>query len=240
MSLETLDRTPWSFSTVTAHVERIAVAERARTWRGDIFGEDPPRPVEVSDLPRSVVSTTERRARDGVLVALRDGYLRATGRRSTTPVLFRMSDADARWRLHAMDPGLITTTEWREGEFNFSRVALTSPAWEYIDIEVPAFMVKAIWPDFAPDTAHPEQDSSDVSYTTPYIELMHQAIAEFGLGEENQSKKEVLLDWFRTQEVEGEPISANLADAMATLVRLPASQRGGARRPLGPQLSRAS
>ncbi len=30
--------------------------------------------------------------------------------------------------------------------------------------------------------------------------------------------------------VEGEPVSQNLADAMATLIRLPSSQRGGAKR----------
>jgi hypothetical protein len=42
-----------------------------------------------------------------------------------------------------------------------------------------------------------------------------------------------------TQEVEGEPISKNLADAMATLIRLPSSQRGGAKRVEGPDLRKA-
>ena len=139
-----------------------------------------------------------------------------------------------------MDPGLITTTDWRDGEFNFSRVALTGPAWEYIDIEVPVFMVKAIWPDSVLEAILPAQDSSDARYTTPYLDLMRRAIAEFGLGDQNQSKKELLLDWFQRQEIDGELVSGKLADAMATLVRLPASQRGGARRPLGPALSRTS
>ena len=240
MSLEMLDRTLWSFSTALDHVERVAIAERARSWRRDIFGEDPPRPVEVSDLPRSVVSTTERRARDGFLVALRDGYLRATGRRSTTPALFRTSNAEPKWRLHAMDPGLITTTEWREGEFNFSRVALTGAAWEYIDIEVPVFMVKAIWPDFVPEVAQSARDSDDASYTTPYLDLMQAAIARFGITPESQGKKDCLVDWFLEQQIEGEPVSKNLADAMATLIRLPAAQRGGAKRIFGPEFSRAS
>ena len=44
------------------------------------------------------------------------------------------------------------------------------------------------------------------------------------------------MDWFLEQQVEGEPISNKLADAMATLIRLPSAQRGGAKRVLGPDL----
>ena len=54
-----------------------------------------------------------------------------------------------------------------------------------------------------------------------------------------QEKKDSLFEWFLTQEVEGEPISKNLTDAMATLIRLPSSQRGGAKRMDGPDLRRA-
>jgi hypothetical protein len=44
------------------------------------------------------------------------------------------------------------------------------------------------------------------------------------------------VDWFLSQEIEGEPVSNKLADAMATLIRLPSAQRGGAKRGLGPDL----
>jgi hypothetical protein len=50
------------------------------------------------------------------------------------------------------------------------------------------------------------------------------------------SKKENLSDWFLEQPIEGERISRNLADAMATLIRLPSAQRGGAKRVFGPDL----
>ena len=65
---------------------------------------------------------------------------------------------------------------------------------------------------------------------------MQAAIENFRLTPENQSKKENLLDWILTQQVEGEPVSNKLADAMATLVRLPSAQRGGAKRVIGPDL----
>jgi hypothetical protein len=45
-----------------------------------------------------------------------------------------------------------------------------------------------------------------------------------------QAKKENLVTWFLEQEIDGEPVSENLANAMATLIRLPSSQRGGSRR----------
>ena len=68
---------------------------------------------------------------------------------------------------------------------------------------------------------------------------MQAAIAHFGITAENQDKKDCLVDWFLEQQVEGEPVSSNLADAMATLIRLPSAQRGGAKRVLGPDLRQA-
>jgi hypothetical protein len=85
--------------------------------------------------------------------------------------------------------------------------------------------VLAIWPEQR-EAPH----SGPTAYRSPYLDLLDRAIAEWGITEDNQPKKESLLDWFREQTVEEEPVSENLASAMATLVRLPASQRGGARR----------
>ena len=62
------------------------------------------------------------------------------------------------------------------------------------------------------------------------MDMLDQAIAANRITQGYQGKKELLSDWFRDQQVEGEPVSQNLADAMATLIRLPSSQRGGARR----------
>lgn len=87
--------------------------------------------------------------------------------------------------------------------------------------------MQAIWPIPKPvrrTSANPR------SYTTPYIELINRAIIENSLTDIEQSKKEVLVDWFKAQDIEGEPLSDNIAKALATIVRLPSSQRGGGKR----------
>jgi hypothetical protein len=115
-------------------------------------------------------------------------------------------------------------------------VGLTAQNWEFIEIRMPRFLVKAIWPDYLPKTVN---SAADLPYTTPYIELMRAGIDKFGLTTAYQSKKENLSDWFLQQQVEGEQLSRNLAEAMATLVRLPTAQRGGAKRVQGPDLRSA-
>ena len=235
----TLGSSSWSVSAAIAHVERVELEDHARSLYRAISEVHHPLP-ETSELPTEVTRSVRRRARDGLLLALRDGYIRATGRLSTTQALFPDPRAIGSWRLHASDPSLITTTEWRVGEFDFSRWELNGPSWQYIQIEVPEFMVKAIWPDYVPEAPPPEAaGTTDATYTTPYLELMQAAIARFGLTEEKQSKKENLSDWFLEQQIDGEPLSRNLADGMATLIRMPAAQRGGAKRVLGPDLRQA-
>jgi hypothetical protein len=228
----------WSVSVALAHVERVELRDHARSFQRALLGDDHPLP-ETLELTTASARTVRRGARGGLLMALRDGYIRATGRLSTTAALFPEPASGRSWRLHSSDPSLITTTEWRSGEFSFSRWELTGPSWQYIQIEVPDFMVKAIWPDDVPEPARPAQAAAATSYTTPYLELMQAAISRFGLSASNQCKKENLSDWFHEQPIEGEPISRNLANAMATLIRLPAAQRGGARRVIGPDLRRA-
>lgn len=68
--------------------------------------------------------------------------------------------------------------------------------------------------------------------------LMQAAIVHFGISPQNQDKKECLMDWFIEQQIEGERVSSNLAEATATPIRLPFAQRGGAKRVQGPDLRR--
>lgn len=223
----------WSFSVALAHVEDIELRDHTKSLNSAFVGEDHPVPDAI-ELTAASARQVRRRARDGLLMALRDGYIRATGRLSTTKALFVNPATERSWRLHASDPSLITTTEWRCGEFNFSSWDLTGPSWQYIQIEVPDFMVKAMWPDDAPEPAETPREPTAISYTTPYLELMQEAIVHFGLTDDYQSKKENLSDWFFGKQIEGEPISRNIANSMATLVRLPSAQRGGAKRVQGP------
>ena len=85
-------------------------------------------------------------------------------------------------------------------------------------------MVEAIW------TLPPQRPIEPTEYTTPYLELIKRAISENRIDEMDQSKKEALVAWFMDQDVEGVPLSAHLAKAMATIIRMPSSQRGGGKR----------
>lgn len=228
----------WCLVTAIEHVERIEAYEREQDFYRIVSDEEA---IEIGSYPAADAQkrSPTQLSIDGLLLALRDGYVRATGRRSTTRGSCTAAGTET-WRLHATDPFLITTEEWRSGDFDFERLALTGRSWQYIQIEVPDFMVKGIWPDWHEcDGTRPKLDHRLSPYTTPYLELMQAAINRFGLTEENQSKKENLSDWFLEQPIEGERISRNLADAMATLIRLPSAQRGGAKRVLGPDFRRA-
>jgi hypothetical protein len=219
MLLEHLDRTQWSFKDAHAHVERVVAAYRTAEER-----RSPTEPAPAYapwQKPEDPAVRYRREAMEQLLVALRDGDLHAQGRLSTTrkPVFEQSNEP---WHLHSGFHEPISPAQWRHGNFNYDK--LTSLEWQFIDIRMPRFMVKTIWPEPASETASP------MAYTTPYLQLMQEAIASFGLSERCQDKKANIVDWLMRKEVDGEPISQNLADAIATLIRLPASQRGGAKR----------
>ena len=233
MSLQTLDRTQWTYDQALAHVQTVTVARRAVE-----AAKLPPKPAmahQYWNRPQDPAATWKAEAETELLVALRDGDLFAQGRYTEERTHgWGHGAANSGFGLHSGYHTSIRPEQWREGKYFMGQ--LTALNWEFIDIRVPRFIVKAIWLDFVPEAAAPAPDGNVAPYTTPYLELMQAAIAHFGLTAENQGKKECLLDWFVEQQIEGEPVSRNLADSMATLVRLPSAQRGGAKRVLGPDL----
>jgi len=70
------------------------------------------------------------------------------------------------------------------------------------------------------------------AYTTPYLEMMREVIRELDILRENQGKKEAIVALLAKKLADHKltPPSQKLADAMATLVRLPESQQGRAKR----------
>lgn len=68
-------------------------------------------------------------------------------------------------------------------------------------------------------------------YTTPYLEMMGEVIRELEIPKEHQGKKEAIAALFEKKLADHNmtPPSQKLADAMATLVRLPESQQGRAK-----------
>ena len=156
-----------------------------------------------------------------MLVALRDGDVLAQGRFTEERTHgWGNGGSSSGFGLHSGYHTSIRPEHWREGKCSFGR--LTARDWEFIDIRVARFLVKAIWPDYVPEV-RPAAGTDAVPYTTPYLDLMQAAIAKFGITAEDQGKKDCLVDWFLEQQIEGEPVSNKLADAMATLIRLPSA-----------------
>ena len=232
MSLQTLDRTQWSCAEALAHVQNVTVARHAEE-----AGRLPPKPVpeyQNWNRPQDPTIKWKDEAETELLVALRDGDLLARGRYTEERTHGWGHGGSSGFGLHSGYHTSIRPEQWREGKWSLG--ALTARDWEFIDVRIPRVLVKAIWPDFVPERVSNSASADAAPYTTPYLELMQAAIAHFGITVTSQEKKDCLVDWFLKQKIEDEPISKHLADAMATLVRLPSAQRGGAKRVLGPNL----
>ncbi len=232
MVLENLDRTQWSFAEARAHVETVVVAHR--TVEESSQPSPPTRPHNPWEPPADPHARWKAEAREQLMVALRDGDLHAQGRYSEERP-HAWAGAGSGFGLHSGYHTSIRPEQWREARYFDDK--LTAMLWEFIDIRMPRFMVLAIWPAYVPPVMPKSVDTA--VYTTPYLDLMQEAIASFGLSEACQEKKESLFEWFRSQEVDGELVSGNLCDAMATLIRLPWAQRGGSKRVNGPDLRKA-
>ena len=196
----------------------------------------PPREYKPWERPEDPQVRWKAEAREQLLVALRDGDLHAQGRFSDTRNNRNWGRTlQGMGRLHSGHHN--RSARHTGGRVGSTREGLSANQWEFIDIRVPRFMVLAIWPAYVPPSMPKSVDAP--AYTTPYLALMQEAIEHFGLSEARQEKKDSLYEWFRTREVDGEPVSGNLCDAMATLIRLPGAQRGGAKRQTGPDLRKA-
>lgn len=226
MSLKTLDRTQWSYADALCHVQAATIARRLAE-----AAKQPKSPTPANQYwgpPQDPKVAWKAEAESELLIALRDGDLIAQGRYTQERTHGWGHGSSSGFGLHSGYYSSIRPEQWREGQCYCGR--LTSREWEFIDIRLPRFLVKTIWPDDVAEAARPASGAEHVPYTTPYLELMQAAIVQFGITELHQDKKDCLTDWFLKQEIEGELVSHKLADAMATLIRLPSAQRGGAKR----------
>jgi hypothetical protein len=233
MLIEKLDRTQWRLAEAIEHIAiQILAAAGTQESSATLAAAAPPvTPAWRRSADPAAVARAQ--AEDELQISLRDGDLHAQGRLSTiqTRSWTRLDDG---WGLHSGHYSTIAPEQWRAGHPNVYNGVLTMADGQFIDIRIPRFVVLAIWPVTEPPRREPQPDPpTGAPYRTPYMDLLDRGIAENGITQHDQGKKELLADWFRSQQVEGEAVSQNLADAMATLIRLPASQRGGAKRGRG-------
>lgn len=92
----------------------------------------------------------------------------------------------------------------------------------YRNIQILADILKQQFPPLTTRVSEALQ-----GYTTPYIEIMMETIREEKLSDENQSKKDVLTTIISAKMAQrGLNKSEKLATAMATVIRMPESQKG--------------
>jgi len=168
---------------------------------------------------------SEALAREDLLIALRDRDLCAVGRYSDSRAMCWERHLYGRdWIMHSARYSSIPAESWRSGHVDWKSFSLDPPGGQYIDIHIPRHLILGIW---SPEKPPPE---GAIIYRSPYMDLMLRAVDELELSESNQPIKRNLTEWFRAQQVGGREIPGYLAEAMATLVRLPESQRGGNRK----------
>ena len=139
MALEKLDRQQWRFDQAVDYVAELISVEKSVAEQKVLepaYGAPWLQEPAPTDRARAV-------ARNELLVALRDGDLHATGRLSTTRAN-RAAPPYTEWTLHSGHGEPISPAQWRSGEFRTGRLRLIDG--EFIDIRLPRFMVRAIWP----------------------------------------------------------------------------------------------
>jgi hypothetical protein len=213
-----------------ARFDRAAVPLRAAvSW---ILSRDFEAPLPLKprapwlQSPADVRTDEARQAQEQLLVTLRDGDLHATGRYSDTATP-RWEPGCRRWMMHSGRHTQVLIEDWRAGRYSWEYDSLDLRDGQYIDIQVPRFIVVALWPP----QPEPAADANSLEmYTTPYLDLMRRAIVELRISARSQPKKEIVVAWFREQTIDHQPLSENFARHLATFVRLPESQRGGNRK----------
>ncbi|MBD5405964.1 hypothetical protein HDR59_05455 [bacterium] len=97
----------------------------------------------------------------------------------------------------------------------------------YIDAQISFEELKKVFPyNESTNKEENTNESTPTAYTTIYLDLMKKIIKQENITAENQLKKDYLKKIFNEELKKSGYESNKLADAMATLIRLPESQRG--------------
>jgi hypothetical protein len=170
-----------------------------------------------------------------LLDLMREGHIRATGRLSEIK-----KGAAARWeaqqhKQHSKVRTYIEAKFWCRAVFwKYGRYTARAEGKEYTDI---LLVIEDCVHHLADDVAahgdgldtQNESAAAEPDYSTPYLDLMWQAIEHFKISDENQPIKESLVEWLLLQEISGQKVSRATAEYLASFVRLPASRLGGNR-----------
>ena len=163
-------------------------------------------------------------AKKALLIYLLQSRLQGYGRSSTDCLTPEHSWELRKYKNHASSWIVIEPHLWTAKGIGMLQQNLRYDGGEFIELR---FCTKEVLYNFPAQNQAPIMPSNSNDYLSPYMQIMLQAIQVLDIRSEQQSKKNVLVDWFMQQEVAGRPITRNMAKMMATLTRLPEAQRGG-------------
>ncbi|MDR0726956.1 MAG: hypothetical protein LBF37_02730 [Rickettsiales bacterium] len=107
---------------------------------------------------------------------------------------------------------------------------ITTKSLLYKEVEIDFSELQSLREELSESEPEKHKLKPELSYTTPYIDIMLEVIAEQKITEDNQGKKEQLKSEIMTKLTKHHLESGNLAGVMATLIRLPESQKGKAKK----------
>jgi hypothetical protein len=186
-------------------------------------------------------STAEREyaeelATNKIMSLIKEGHIRATGRVSETKKGSASRWQTQQYKEHSKVRRYIEVDFWQSAIVVKNRLgfnAARNERSEYTDILlVLEDCINCLAEDVKAHakTVEAEDPPTNYSgYSTPYIDLMWQAINHFKISDENQPIKETLVEWFLSQKIAGQKISRATAEYLASFIRLPTSRLGGNR-----------
>lgn len=177
----------------------------------------------------------EERAWEDLSHALREGDLAARGRFSNRKIRqqWRVANPDEAWEMHGTTPVLVATTLWGEGRGEWREGMLTFAQGQYIDLTVSEFILRCLWsdPSVVPETPSSRWQGNRPALRnapTGYLSLINKAVDTFWIdGNEPTVRKPEIVAWIKGHQVDGQPISENLAQAIGTMILPMRLRKGG-------------
>ncbi len=179
--------------------------------------------------PEAIRAKAEEKSWEDLRKALLRGDITAKGRFSNQKIRqqWRAVNRDDAWEMHGVHPVLVAAEHWMAGDMDWREGVLTVVGQgQYIDTGVPEFILRHLWPDpsllASSETLASRWQANRPALRnapTEYLHLINQAVEKFWVdGNEPTARKAEVVEWLKGHEVEGQPLSENLAQAIGTMI----------------------
>jgi hypothetical protein len=198
--------------------------------------------VSSSPLSRKTPEKIRMEAEDQAWTELRNalgkGEMTAQGCFSDQKIRqqWRVANADEAWEMHSNHPVPVVANLWVDGNIEWQAGILTFDHGQYIKVGVFESILHCLWPDPSLTARDPEMPKSRWksgkpalrSTPTEHLELINKAVDKFWIdGREPVASKTDIVEWLMQNQVNGQPLSENLAQAIGTMILPPHLRKGG-------------